>query len=41
MPAPYDLLKNTDMVWAIWEDATKPLGHDAILVKGYNKFRES
>jgi hypothetical protein len=36
----YDLVRSVDMVWAIWEDTAQPLGHSAILVKGYDKLRE-
>ena len=36
----YNLIKDADMVFAIWEDATHPLGYTAILVKGYDKLRE-
>jgi hypothetical protein len=38
--APYDLIESTGMVFAVWEDAAEPLGHGAILVKGYDKLRE-
>lgn len=36
----YNLIYDADMVFAIWEDATRPLGYNAILVKGYDKMRE-
>jgi hypothetical protein len=36
----YDVIKGTDMVFALWEDASQPQGYNAILVKGYDKLRE-
>ena len=36
----YDVIKETDMVFAVYEDASKPLGHNAVLVKGYDKLRQ-
>jgi hypothetical protein len=36
----YNLIKDADMVFAIWEDANRPLGYNAILVKGYDRLRE-
>lgn len=36
----FDQIKGADMDWAIWENPAKPLGHEAILIKGYDKLRE-